>query len=89
MKDINNNPKVRKKTQNTPKYIDYRCDLKVIRISKGMTQRDLAREIGKSPEFISMIEHERYFPVLVTRIKIAKALGVDTSAIWSKKEDGK
>jgi len=60
----------------------YKCNIKELRIAKGWTQSDLAREVGFTPEFINMIEHQKVDPILETKIKIAKALVCDTSAIW-------
>ncbi len=60
----------------------YKCNLTALRVAKGLTRSDLAGMIGKTNEFVCMIEHEKYTPILETKIKIAKALECDTSAIW-------
>lgn len=62
--------------------IAYSVNLKAIRISKGLTQSDLARETGFTSEYINMIEHGKRYPILETRIKISRALNVDSSSIW-------
>jgi len=59
-----------------------KCNLKELRIAKGWTQSDLSREVGFTPQFINMVEHQKVDPILETKIKIAKALVCDTSAIW-------
>ena len=82
MEDISNNSKTRKPTINNHKLVCYKCNLKSIRVALGLTQSDLAREIGKTSEFVNMIEHQKYHPILETKIKIARALKTDTSAIW-------
>ena len=75
--------------------IPYTCNIKQIRQALGLTQSDLARECGYTSNWINMIEHEKDYPILETRIKIAKALSriakqhIDTSAIWILKEDQK
>lgn len=79
---MNKDSENRKSGVNIIKHLHYRCNLKPIRIAKGMSQADLAREIGKTSQFLNMIEKEHYYPILETRIKIAQALGCDTSAIW-------
>jgi|TARA_Y100000296_G_C5060938_1_gene199783 DNA-binding XRE family transcriptional regulator len=72
---------------NVNKQDTHNLNLKAIRTAKGLTQADLGRLCGFSSEFINMIEHNKHFPILETRIKIAKALGTDTSAIWIKEEE--
>jgi len=62
--------------------IKCKCNIKELRIAKGWKQSDLARETGFTSNFINMIEHEKVYPILETRIKIARALETDTSAVW-------
>lgn len=66
----------------TYKQIPISCNLKAIRIAKGLTQSGLAREVGCTSEYINMVEHQKHFPTLEMRIKIAQALGCDSTAIW-------
>ena len=63
--------------------------IKQIRIAKGLTQSDLSRLCGFTSEYINMIERGKVFPILETRIKIAQALGCDTSSLWDLENKGK
>ncbi len=72
---------------NRCKYNGYEINLKQIRQAKGLTQSDLARQTGYTSNFINMIERGKLIPILETKIKIAQALGCDTSAIWIKEVD--
>ena len=74
--------KIGENNLNKVKQIPYKCNIVPIRTALGLSQSDLAREIGTTDSFVCMVEHEKYYPVLTTRIKIAKALNTDTAAIW-------
>lgn len=50
-------------------------DIKQIRISKGMTQAQLAKATGLSQQHISKIEKGKIIPFVSTLEKIFKALG--------------
>lgn len=64
------------------KNIPYNCNIRPLRIALGWTQSDLAREVGFTSNAINMMEREKYFPPLETRIKVSKALKTDSSAVW-------
>ncbi len=51
-------------------------NLKKIRTKKGISQGDIARDLGLSRGFISTIENGKTNPTLSTIAKLAKALGV-------------
>ena len=68
------------------KEISYHCTIKELRTALGWTQSDLAREVGFTSNAINMMEREKYYPPLETRLKIAKALHTDTSAVWIPRE---
>lgn len=53
-------------------------NLKRIRIEKGISQGDIARELDVSRSFVSNIENGKTNPTLSTITKIAKAVGVLT-----------
>lgn len=89
MTDIKNNSTKGKSDINTYKHNGYIINVKPLRIAKGFTQSDLGRETGFTSEFINMIERGKLIPILETKIKIAQALGCDSSAIWIKEEDRK
>ena len=86
MVEVTNSIETEKSGISVSKQIPYNCNIRAIRISLGLTQSALARVIGTTPNFVNMIEREHYYPILETRIKIARALKTDTSALW---EDGK
>ena len=60
----------------------YNCNITTIRTALGMSRSELARIIGTTNNFLCMCEHNKYYPPLSKRIKIAKALNTDTSALW-------
>ena len=86
MADVVNSPNEGNTKLNRLKQIPYTCSIIPVRIAQGLTQTDLARKIGTTESFVCMIEHEKYYPILETRIKIAKALNTDTSALWILRE---
>ncbi len=58
-----------------------------IRRALGLTQSELATKTGFTKSYINMIERGKLIPILETKIKIARALNTDTSAIWIKEEE--
>lgn len=48
--------------------------LKSARLEKGLSQGDLAKQIGVSRQTINMIENNDYNPTIALCIKICKAL---------------
>ena len=51
-------------------------------LSKQWTQSDLAKEVFVDKSVISRVCNGIHIPTLELRLKIAKALGVDSSLIW-------
>jgi len=51
-------------------------NLRKIRLSKGMSQSQLAEKIGSDKSYISTIEHGKKNLTLETMSKLAQALGV-------------
>lgn len=53
-----------------------------IRVSRKLTQEELAEEAGLSPEYVSRIERGKASPSFETIISIASALGVELSTLF-------
>jgi len=51
-------------------------NLKRIRTKKGISQGDIAKQLGVSRGFISTIENGKTNPTLATIAKLAKAVGI-------------
>lgn len=58
--------------------------IKDIRISKNMSQKELAEKVNLTPGFISQIEKNQIFPSLSSFIQICEALGVKASEVLSE-----
>jgi transcriptional regulator with XRE-family HTH domain len=56
-------------------------NLKKIRTKKGISQGDIAKELGVSRGFISTIENGKTNPTLATIAKLAKAVGVSVNEL--------
>jgi len=56
-------------------------NLKKIRTKKGISQGDIARDLGVSCGFISTIENGKTNPTLATISKLAKAVGVSVDEL--------
>ena len=56
-------------------------NLKRIRTKKGISQGDIARDLGVSRGFISTIENGKTNPTLATIAKLAKAVGVSADEL--------
>ncbi len=54
-------------------------NLKKIRTKKGISQGDIAKELGVSRGFISTIENGKTNPTLATITKLAKAVGASVN----------
>ena len=63
--------------------------LKEIRLKKGITQVELAKHVGISPQTISHYETGRAKPSLDVAVKLAKALGVSVEEIYQAWVEGK
>ena len=55
--------------------------IKLCRTSRGLSQDELARKIGKSISYISLIEQGKRDPAMSTIEEIARALGVPLSLL--------
>jgi len=87
MSEVTNTSNSNESGLNNLKQIPYQCNIIPIRQALGLTQSSLARELGTTESFVCMVEHEKYYPVLEMRIRIARILKTDTSAIWILKEE--
>ncbi|MGX4764020.1 helix-turn-helix transcriptional regulator [Holzapfeliella sp. JNUCC 72] len=56
--------------------------VKVVRISEGMQQKDLALKVGISRQTLSLIEKGQYNPSLKLCIKLAEALESDLNSLF-------
>ena len=57
-------------------------NLKTIRVSKNITQSDLADVLGVDKSFVSNIENGKNNPTLSTISSLAKALGVTVDELF-------
>lgn len=60
--------------------------IKIARVKKGISQRELAREIGMSGQMISKIERGETTPSVTTIDKIAKALNVQIGDLLNEND---
>ena len=60
-------------------YTKLGLNLKKIRTKKGISQGDIAKELGVSRGFISTIENGKTNPTLATIAKLAKAVGASVN----------
>jgi len=56
-------------------------NLKKIRTKKGISQGDIARDLGVSRGFVSTIENGKTNPTLSTIVKLAKALRISVTEL--------
>jgi transcriptional regulator with XRE-family HTH domain len=56
-------------------------NLKEIRVSKNITQSELAEKLGADKSFVSNIENGKTNPTLSTITSLAKALGVSANEL--------
>ena len=59
------------------RYPDYKDQIKILRQTRGMTQKQLAKQVNRTPRSIRMIENGEAYPRLTTLQKIAAALKAD------------
>lgn len=61
--------------------------IKIIRTSKGHTQQEFSRQIGISPNYLSMIESSQRLPKIDLLKKMASQLGVPASVLLLDEDD--
>lgn len=66
--------------------LNYKLKIKIIRIQKRISQRELARKVGISSNYLSELEHNKFDIRLGLLIKIAKELNVEVEDLYEKIE---
>lgn len=61
---------------------EFKCDLKKYRLLKGLTQEQLAEQVGVRRETIMRLEKAQYNPSLKLAINISKAVEVPIEQIF-------
>lgn len=64
-------------------------DLKEIRSKLGMTQAELAEQVGVARVSIIAIENGRFIPTIETALRISQALGIPIEKIFWLQENNK
>ncbi len=59
-----------------------RNSVRELRAERGMTQQDLADEIGVTRQTVIAIEQDKYSPSLETAFKIAMVFGVPLEVVF-------
>lgn len=59
-------------------------NIKLIRTSKNISQKELAEKIGVTPNYLSMIENEAKKPSLSLIEKLAQALGTPLTMFFTE-----
>lgn len=62
--------------------------LRLVRIARDMSTKDLAQKMGVSPTYVSEVETNKKSPSLEMLSKFSSALGVSRSAILFFDEEG-
>ena len=57
--------------------------LREVRLASGMTLRELARQLGVSPSFVSQFENGKSQPSVATLYSISQLLGVSVDALFA------
>jgi len=80
-KEALSNPEVKEEYERLKPLFDIKRKLFQLRLSKGLTQEDVAKRIGTSKSNISRLENitNNYYPNLNTLIKYANALDCELS----------
>lgn len=59
-------------------------NIKTIRVLKNIKQKDLARELGITPNYLSMIENNSKKPSLTLMEKLAQVLEIPLVTLFSE-----
>jgi transcriptional regulator with XRE-family HTH domain len=72
-------------TDNYGRNVDYRIDLAVLilRHKLNITQRDLAKRLKSTRQYINKLEHRKLDPTIETVNRLAKAFGISPRAFVS------
>ena len=80
-KKLNEDPELKEIWENSRMEYDILGQLIKLRKQKGLTQKELARKIGKKQQVISRIEHKEHSPSLETLCGLARVLDVEVKLI--------
>lgn len=61
--------------------------IKEVRMSRGISQSELAKMVGVTPSTISQVESNLIYPSLPALLKMAEVLSVDVSAFFASRPD--
>ena len=61
-------------------------NVREVRRERGLTQEELAREVGVSRQTIVNIEQGRYKPSILLALKIARVLDTDVETLFKLEE---
>lgn len=66
----------------SPKQRRIRNKIRELRTARGLSQGELADEVGATRQTINAIEQEKYAPSLELAFRIAEAFGVGFEDVW-------
>lgn len=66
----------------SPKQRRIRNKIRELRTARGLSQGELADEVGATRQTINAIEQEKYAPSLELAFRIAEAFGVRFEDVW-------
>jgi putative transcriptional regulator len=66
----------------SPKQRRVRNKIRELRTARGLSQGELADEVGATRQTINAIEQEKYAPSLELAFRIAEAFGVGFEDVW-------
>ena len=66
----------------SPKQRRIRNRIRELRTARGLSQGELADEVGATRQTINAIEQEKYAPSLELAFRIAEAFGVGFEDVW-------
>lgn len=67
----------------SPKQRRIRNKIRELRTARGLSQGELADEVGATRQTINAIEQEKYAPSLELAFRIAEAFGVRFEDVWA------
>lgn len=65
------------------KSVDFHNRLKMLRVERGLSRKDLAEMTGVHPQTIGYIERRQFNPTIELALRLSAALGVGLDAIFS------
>lgn len=64
-----------------PRYLEFAARLRAARLSKKLTQSQLAKSLGKPQSYISKLETSERSPDLIETLRLCKALQVSLGCL--------